>query len=234
MQVAGVNLPRANKRLTALYNETLNLAEEDDIVADVGADHGYLSAMLAKSNKFRKVIATDISAPSLKKTTVLAESLNLSIETRVGDGLTVAPDATLACICGMGGYEIIKILETYPQTTKFVFQPVQNPTELRAYLLKNKFNIVKDYVLVDKGKTYFVITVAGKGKNKYSKLDKLFGKGNMLNKTPDFVQHLQNEVNKLNFLEKFDIKSVEHKQRRELKRKQRYYKLCKKILKREV
>ena len=119
MKIQGIALPRANKRLTALYNHALALADNTDVVTDVGADHGYLAAMLAKSNRFAKVIATDISAPSLQKTTQLASQLGLQIETRVGDGLTVAPETTLACICGMGGYEIIKILETKPTTLKF-------------------------------------------------------------------------------------------------------------------
>lgn len=231
MKIQGIALPRANKRLTALYSHALAIADNTDVVTDVGADHGYLAAMLAKSNRFAKVIATDISAPSLQKTTQLASQLGLQIETRVGDGLTVAPETTLACICGMGGYEIIKILETKPTTLKFVFQPVQNPTELRFFLLKNGYKIEQDYVLQDKNKFYYIIVVNGFGKNKYTKLDKLFGKDNINKKSADFMLYLQSLVNRLNFLEKFDIKTVAIKQRKEIRAKQKYYKLCKKLLK---
>lgn len=234
MKVAGIELPRANKRLTFLYNEALELADSSDVIADVGADHGYLSAMLAKSNRFAKVIATDISAPSLQKTSKLAKELGLTIHTRVGDGLLVAPDATTACICGMGGYEIIKILKTKPTTQKYVLQPVQNPTELRMYLLKNNYKIVKDYVIADKGKFYYIICVNGKGKNKYSKLNKLFGKDNIKNNQADFQMYLKNQINKLNFLEKFDIKQIERKQIKDIRQKQKYYNLCKKLLNQEV
>lgn len=234
MQVIGVSLPRANKRLIELYNQVLAVGECEDIVTDVGADHGYLAAMIAKSNIFKKVIATDISAPSLQKASELANQLNIKLETRVGDGLVVAPETTLACICGMGGYEIIKILQNQNTTKKYVLQPVQNPIELRKFLLKNHYKLVADYVIEDKSKFYYIITINGKGFNKYNRVQKLFGKQNFKNLSKDFKMYLKNQINKLKFLDNFDIKSIEHKQRKEIRRKQRYYKLCKKILKQEV
>lgn len=231
MKVAGVGLPRANKRLKALFDEAIKLSQ-NDVVADVGADHGYLSAMLEKSNKFSKVIATDISAPSLEKTRALAQSLGLNVECRVGDGLLVAPDATMACICGMGGYEIIKILQQQPSAKKFVFQPVQNAVELRLYLLKNHYKTVSDFVIEDKGKFYNIISVCSKGLNFYNKNETLFGRGNLKTFSQDFIHYLQNQVNKLKFLEKFDITIVDKKERKNLRQKIRYYKLCKKLLNR--
>lgn len=233
MKVAGVGLPRANKRLKALFDEAVKLAK-NDIVADVGADHGYLSAMLKKSDKFQKVIATDISAPSLEKTKTLAKSLNLDIDCRVGDGLMVAQDATMACICGMGGYEIIKIMQKQPGAKKFVFQPVQNAKELRLYLLKKRYKIVSDFVIEDKGKFYNIISVCSNGLNFYSKSAKLLGRDNLKTLSPDFVCYLQNQVNKLNFLEKFDINIVDRRERKNLKQKISYYKLCKKLLNRSA
>ena len=231
MQMAKISLPKANKRLNEIYNQTVCLATSSDVVVDVGADHGYLAAMLAKTNMFKQVIATDISAPSLEKTKKLAKGLNLNIETRVGDGLTVAQEATLACICGMGGYEIIKILETNPKVQKFVLQPVQNPIELRLYLLKRGYKIVNDFVIKDKDKFYYIISINGFGKNKYNKLNKLFGKNNLIKPDEDFYLYLKNQINKLKFLEKFDIKHIERKQRKQIRQKQKYYQLCKKLLK---
>ena len=228
MKSLGVKLPRANKRLISLYNSTINLTDNQDIVTDVGADHGYLAVMLKKSGLFKKVIATDISAPSLQKTTDLAKQLNLDIETRVGDGLLVAPETTLACICGMGGYEIIKILQQPIACKKFVLQPVQNIVELREYLLTNKYKITEDYLLQDKGKYYYIIAVNGSGKNKYNFAEKYFGKNYLQNK--DICSYIQTQINKLKFLENFDIKSVDKTQIRQIKQKIKFYKLCKKII----
>lgn len=234
MKVVGISLPRANKRLIELYNQVLSVGKPEDIVTDVGADHGYLAAMIAKSNVFKKVIATDISAPSLQKASELANQLNIKIETRVGDGLVIAPETTLACICGMGGYEIIKILQNKPTATKYVLQPVQNPIELRKFLLKNHYKLVADYVIEDKSKFYYIVTINGKGFNNYNKLQKLFGQQDFKNPSIEFKMYLKNQINKLKFLDNFDIKSIEYKQRKEIRQKQRYYKLCKKILKQEV
>ncbi len=229
MKVAGISLPRANKRLKTLFDEATRLSN-GDVVADIGADHGYLAVMLKNSNKFERVIATDISAPSLEKTVELAKSLNLDIDCRVGDGLLVAPDATMACVCGMGGYEIIKILNQQSKVQKFVLQPVQNAIELRLYLLKNHYKIVSDYVIEDKNKFYNILCVSGKGLNFYSRYAKLFGKENFRVPSEDFTNYLQNQINKLKFLEKFDITIVDGKEKKIIRKKIRYYKLCKKIL----
>lgn len=231
MKVAGISLPRANKRLRFLFDEAIKLSS-NDIVADVGADHGYLSAMLQKSNQFKKVIATDISAPSLQKAKQLFQSLNLDIECIVCDGIEAVPQATLVCICGMGGYEIIKILNQRPQAKKFVFQPVQNGIELREYLIRHRYKIVSDYVIEDKCKFYNIISVCGKGFNFYSSREKLFGRDNLKSCNQDFLNYLKNQINKLSFLEKFDINSVDRKERKNIAIKLRYYKLCKKILRR--
>lgn len=230
MKVAGISLPRANKRLKALFDEAVRLTN-DDVVADIGADHGYLAVMLKNSNKFQKVIATDISTPSLDKTVALAKSLNLEIDCRVGDGLLIAPDATMACVCGMGGYEIIKILNQPSKAQKFVFQPVQNATELRCYLLKHHYKIVSDFVIEDKGKFYNIISVCSKGLNFYTKSAKLLGRDNINFKSQDFIHYVENQIGKLSFLENIDITALDKQERKNVQKKIRYYKLCKKILK---
>lgn len=233
MKINQIVLPRAAKRLKAVYEKSVEIAQKDDIVVDVGADHGYLAAMFAKSEKFAKVIATDISSPSLNKTVELSQKLNLEIETRVGDGLLVAQDATMACICGMGGYEIIKILQQKNNVKKFVLMPAQNPIELRQFLLENNYKIVKDYVLKDSGKFYYLFVIDGFGKNKYSKFEKMFGKNKSLQES-EFQDFVENQINKLKFLENFDINNVAKDQKKIIKQKYEYYKICKKLKNKDV
>lgn len=227
MKYAGINLPRASKRLKVLFDEAMKLSD-GDIVADIGADHGYLAAMLKSSGKFAKVIATDISAESLKKTQNLAKSLNLEIECKVGDGLFAAPEATMACVCGMGGYEIIKILKNNSEVKKFVFQPVQNAIELRMFLLKNHYKIVADFVIEDNQKFYPIICVNSFGRNYYRASEKFFGK-----KTgtfdKDFINYVQNWSNRLKFLENFDITNLD--EQKNLIFKKKIYDMTIKILK---
>jgi len=228
----GIDLPRAHKRLEILYEEVKKLSNTNDIIVDVGTDHGYLAALLAKTQVGEKIIATDISVPSLRKAEVLAKKNNLNIDCRVGDGLSVAPDATLAIMCGIGGNEIINILENSGFCDKMVLQPVPTEHDLREYLLKNNYHIQKDYVIFDEGKFYFIFVVDGKGKNSYSKKDRLFGKTNVNNITNDFQEYLKNQINKLSFLENFDITGLSKQSKNDIIGKQKYLQLCRELLKR--
>lgn len=226
MKKYGLSLPRAGKRLEKLLEECLNLSKPDDIIADVGSDHGYLAIMLAKSGKYKAVIATDISKPSLDKTIALAVNQKTDVICKIGDGLLPAPEANIAAICGMGGQEIIKILTSSPNIKRLVLQPVQNHIELRQFLIKNKYKIIKDYCIEDQGKFYYIIVTSGHGKNFYTKTQKLFGKNPKT--STDFTNYLIKEKNLLSFLENFDITKVTNV--KEVKQKQNYYNLCKKLI----
>ena len=232
MNKFGLDLPRSHKRIEKLFEEARELANKDDIIVDVGTDHGYLAAMLAMNHIGSKVIATDVSAPSLKKAEKLVREKNLSVECRVGDGLSVAKDATLACICGIGGNEIIKILDSSNFCGKMVLQPVPTEQDLRKYLIDAGYNIKKDYVIYAEHKFYFIFVVEGKKKKYYSKKDKLFGKTNIKDNTADFQEYLKSQIKNLSFLENFDITNLSKQSKKEITEKQQYLLLCKELQKR--
>ena len=81
--------------------------------ADIGCDHGRLGAFLLQSGQCRRVLLTDISAPSLEKARALMHGLGLTDRARfsVGNG-ALALDETpqVAVIAGMGGTTIARIL----------------------------------------------------------------------------------------------------------------------------
>lgn len=161
-------------RLNAVFNEI----DKGSIVADIGCDHGKLSARLLQSGVASKVIAVDISSESLQKAKDLAQKLNLTnLITRVGDGLSVIEDNEVdtVVIAGMGGMEIIKILSNARYTyQKYVLVPHSNDKELRKYLM-DKFLIQKDYLVKEHDKYYNVI-VAVAGKSNLTDLEIEFGK----------------------------------------------------------
>ena len=226
-----IKLPRAKKRLNTIYNETIKLLENDDIICDVGTDHGYLACMLAK-NIPNKIIATDISVPSLKKAEILAGLYNVQVDCRVGDGLTTAPETTLACMCGIGGVEIAEIIKKANYAGKMILQPVPTSHDLRYFLVKNGYNVIKDYVIEDGKKFYFILVVDGLKSTKYTKDEMLFGKDNIKNITPDFIKYLKNQKNKLKFLENFDITTLNEHSKKDIKKKLDYYNRINKLLKR--
>lgn len=191
---------RAKIRLQEIANQIENV----NVVADIGADHGYLTKMLIEQGRAKHVIATDISEPSLQKTEMLAKRFGFEnkIEIRVGDGLDpiFKEDKVEVCvIAGMGGYEIIKILSS--QDLKnikiFVFQPAQNASNLREFLTQNGFEIVFDEIVKDQKKFYSTIRAIKNGTNK--KLQKsqiLFGISCQNTKNPDFFEYLKEYISK--------------------------------------
>lgn len=136
---------------------------------DVGTDHGYVPIHLIKNRIIKHAIASDISAPSLKKAQKEIEKngLNNDIETRVGSGLEVihrGDEIDLVVVAGMGGVLISQLLETSKDLIQrsgftFIFQPIQAPQELRRYLAQNDF-VISDEVFLKSSDKYYQIIVA--------------------------------------------------------------------------
>ena len=137
------------KRITKLkeaVNLVYDLLQKPITVADIGTDHGYLAEALSKTSYVETILASDISAKSLSKLEQKIEYKKLkNIKTFVGDGLNPIAKADVSVIAGIGGHEIIKILETQNKTESgnnkcdyFILQPAQNVIELRNWLFENK------------------------------------------------------------------------------------------------
>lgn len=156
-----------DKRLSKVF-ELLGSAHT---AADVGCDHGYLSAQLIVSGAAKTAVASDISAASVGKAARLAK--RLGIEDRMicaeGDGLKPAapysPDKI--AVCGMGGELIARILEEGAETAQnaelIVMQPMRGEAELRRYLYENGFGIA-DELVVREGRRFYQVIAASYGK----------------------------------------------------------------------
>ncbi len=176
--------------------------DKDKIVADIGADHGYLTKVLIEENRAKAVIATDISKASLEKTANLAKKYGFldKIFLKVGDGLKILNkgEAQIVVIAGMGGNEIIKILEENTDITfdKFIFQPMQNTINLREYLIKHNYEILKDFIVKDRKKFYNTIVARfSTNKQNLSKKQIEFGLTNLDLKGNDFIEYLSEYIN---------------------------------------
>ena len=166
-----------------------------DTVADVGCDHGYIPYYLLKNNICKHVILADISKKSLLKAKNLFDQNGLSnfADFRHGDGLSVfkSGEVDFCVIAGMGGIEIIKILQENDKgIKKFLLQPMKNSYELRHFLIKNGYKIQKDFIIFDKKNFYDIITIE-RGKDSLNELEFVFGKTNILNKSNDFIKYLK-------------------------------------------
>jgi tRNA (adenine22-N1)-methyltransferase len=153
---------KLSKRLQSI----VSFVPYNSIVADIGTDHGYVPFKLIESRKSKKIIATDISNESLKKTISQIKKdvmLNEKIITRVGYGLEpIKPfEVDTVIIAGMGGILISDILKQDIKKTdsfvNFILQPMVASTELRVFLNKNCFEIIDEDLVAEDGFIYEVI-----------------------------------------------------------------------------
>ena len=154
--------------LTPRQQAIADLLPRCECVADIGCDHGKLGAYLLQTGRARRVIATDISEPSLHKAEKLAEELGLSagFSFRAGSGLSVLNpgEAQAIVIGGMGAYTIAEILRGADAFEKeiFVLQPMGHEIALRRMLAENGFGLTDDRV-VREGRRFYQVLQARRG-----------------------------------------------------------------------
>jgi tRNA (adenine22-N1)-methyltransferase len=147
-------------RLTA----ALDMLKGYDTVADIGCDHGRLTAALLQKQICNQVIASDISEPSLEKARLLIDRIGLSerVSFRVGDGCSVLDlgECDTIALLGMGGTLMCRILEACSVplmgAKALVLQPMRAQDDIRGYLYQNKYRIDCDRVISDHGRLYQV------------------------------------------------------------------------------
>lgn len=163
-----------DKRIDALITESCG-----EVLADIGCDHGYVAVGAVLSGKVKRAVAIDISEKSLEKTRLLSEQTGVADKVRCLCGNGFAPldeDVDVAVIAGMGGVEIISVLEAAGDKlpARLVLCPHQNAYELRRWL-NGRFRIVKDRTVAVANK-YYPIIVPEKGSDFYGEDEFFYGK----------------------------------------------------------
>lgn len=154
-------------KLSDRMNKILSLCESFGVWADIGCDHGIISAELVLQKKADKVIASDISEASLYKAKDLALALGLTnkIECRIGSGFNVLTpgEAEGAVLAGMGTPLIIKIILESMNVSKRLKSIVVSSNNyhdrLRKWLVENGFTILKEEIVEDSKRFYPVMKI---------------------------------------------------------------------------
>ena len=141
-------------------------------VADIGTDHAYLPVYLVKSGKTENAVAADVRPGPLEnaKGNIVRNGLESRIKTVLSDGLErISPDeADDIVIAGMGSELIIRIIEAAPwlrdSGKHLILQPMTRAEELREFLCRSGFEIVREKACISCKKTYSVMLCAFDGR----------------------------------------------------------------------
>ena len=135
-------------------------------VADIGCDHGKLTAVLAASGRYPKVIGADLRPGPLAKARATLEKAGLTdkAELRLGDGLTVLQPGEVGTvvIAGVSAQTTIDILSAAPWVLqpggpRLVLVPATKHPVLRAWLYQQGFALVRDVPVQAAGRWYAVM-----------------------------------------------------------------------------
>lgn len=134
--------------------------------ADIGTDHAFLPVWLRVQNRVTHAIASDLRKGPLERAKETGRTYGADgIDYRLADGLSgIAPEeAEVIAIAGMGGENIISILEDAPWTADghhtLLLSPHTKAEELRAFLMKHGYTILREALVRDRGTIYPVMEV---------------------------------------------------------------------------
>ena len=202
----------------------LDFIGENDLVADVGTDHGYLleSCLNDKHVKFVQGIENK-KGPFNRALSNLSKYIEEGIAVlSLSDGLTELDSSiNTVVIAGMGGELISRIIENdidkARKVDKLILEANSREFELRKFLSKNHFEIVDEAIVYDHSKYYEIIqTRYNSNSSELSTKSCFFGPKLMINQSTDFKNKWNKklaEINKIlkecpNLKTLYDVKTI--------------------------
>lgn len=188
-----------SKRLKAVAD----MVTKDNIVADIGTDHGYVPIYLIKNDVSKKAYAMDINEGPLKMAdkNIRMEGLSEEITTILSDGMDELADnmAETVVIAGMGGDLIVDILSrgsNIKGIKELVISPHKRVDLVRKYLIENHWKIIQEEMVIDAGK-YYTIIKSHRGEDvEYTDVELIYGKYLLENKNKILKKYLEKENEK--------------------------------------
>lgn len=180
-----------------------SMVEKDSVVADIGTDHAYIPIYLVEQGICKKAIAMDVNPGPLEraKEHISASGLLEQISTRLSDGLKELSEeeADTYVIAGMGGPLMVSILSHRMDLIKkgktLILQPQSEIGEVREFLIRNHYEIIKEEMFYDMEKTYVAMKAVKREEavTTYTKVQYIFGKLLLENLNPVLFEYLQKQ-----------------------------------------
>ncbi len=140
--------------------------KNDDRVADIGCDHGYLGIHLLKSGIASSIIAADVNEGPLQS--AMRNALKYGVRDKMrfylSDGVRSIPRDFDTMVCaGMGADTMISILEAAPwlqnEQYRLILQCQSKRPELRRWLYNSGYRILRETLAQDGKFIYPVMEV---------------------------------------------------------------------------
>lgn len=173
--VAGAAAPVCSRAIHTLrppkLDRRLRMAadwvEHKAVCADIGCDHGRLGAALLLENRCSRLLAADISAPSLERARTLLTrfGLNQRASFAVADGLEALDSlpegrADVICILGMGGETVAGILRRGKARLKgalLILGAQTEPDRVREALQQVNYRLTGERIADTQGHLYLLM-----------------------------------------------------------------------------
>ncbi len=156
--------------MTPRLQKICDLVPPCEAMADVGTDHGFVPASLLETKKAKRVIATDVSGPSLEKCRPHQRHYGEeSFAMRLGDGLLPLGPGEVdgVVIAGMGGDTILEILgrgrEVVDSLSWMILQPMQQRQTMCQGLRDLGWRVARHELVKDRKKFYHIYRVEREG-----------------------------------------------------------------------
>lgn len=155
-----------NLELTARLRLIADWVRPGSRLADIGTDHAHLPVWLSIHGRVESAIASDLRKGPLERAKENGAAYGAkNVDYRLGNGLDgIRPEeADTIVIAGMGGENIVSILTAAPWTRDgqhtLLLSPHTKSEELRNFLSKNGYAIIREALVQDRGTIYPVMEV---------------------------------------------------------------------------
>lgn len=194
-----------------------SLINKDDVIYDVGTDHGLLPCFLMENNLCKKAYAIDDKQGPLDNCieNIKIHNLEGKVIPKLSNGIDdIEDDVTTVIIAGMGFYTLKEILDNKDLSNKrFIIQINKNIYEFRKYISDHNYKIINEEIVFDDF-FYTIIEFTSEKGEKLSFEELHYGPILIKNKSEDFINYLKDQkrilmVNNMKYFDPFNEKLIE-------------------------